>query len=66
MYEGVLVESGGLKRFEVMTAAAFTAKLGVAVPSDAMVLLVEATKARFGVVLTRTRSGEFRATAIAR
>jgi hypothetical protein len=66
VYEGVLVESGGLKRFEVMTAAAFTAKLGVAVPSDAMVLLVEATKARFGVVLTRTRSGEFRATAIAR
>lgn len=67
VYEGLLVESGALKRFEVMTPEKFTARTGVAVSEpDARVLLVEATKATFGVVLTRTRSGEYRATAIAR
>ncbi|MEZ4401648.1 MAG: hypothetical protein R3B06_16600 [Kofleriaceae bacterium] len=68
VYEGLLVESGPLKRFEVMPAAAFTNKTGLAVPPAAgtMVMLVEAAKARFGVVMTSTRSGEYRVTGLAR
>ncbi|MBK9030151.1 MAG: hypothetical protein IPL61_02230 [Myxococcales bacterium] len=67
VYEGLLVESGPLKRFDVMPAARFTQQTHIAVADPAaMVILVEAGKARFGVVLTATRSGEYRATAIVR
>jgi outer membrane biosynthesis protein TonB len=68
VYEGLLVESGALKRFEVLSADAFVAKTHIAVSAEpgAMVILVEAAKATFGVVLTPTRSGDYRATSIAR
>ena len=68
VYEGLLVESGPLKRFEVMSTGDFTNQTGVGVtgPAGTLVLLVVATKGTFGVVLTPTRSGEYRATAIAR
>lgn len=68
VYEGLLVESGPLKRFKVMSTGDFTNQTGIGVPggSGTLVLHVEATKASFGIVLTPTRSGEYRATAIVR
>ncbi len=68
VYEGLLVESGPLKRFEVLSASAFSAKAHIAVAAEAgaMVILVEAQKGTFGIVLTPTRSGEYRASGIAR
>lgn len=68
VYEGLLVESGPLKRFKVLSTGDFTNKTGVSVagPAGTLVLYVEATKGAFGVVLQPTRSGEYRAVAIAR
>jgi len=68
VYEGLLVESGPLKRFEVLSTGEFTNQTGVGVPGapGAVVLKIVATKGTFGIVLTPTRSGEYRATAIVR
>jgi len=68
LYEGLLVESGAFKDFRVVSPAAFTRRTGVPseLNNDAMVLLIWTKKARFGVALTPTRSGEYRATRILR
>jgi hypothetical protein len=69
VFEDLLVESGPLRDFEVLTADAFTAKTRIAVSADpgAMVILRRvAGKATFGIVLTATRSGEYRATSVVR
>ena len=67
VFEDLLVESGPLRDFEVLSAAAFTAKTRIAVADPAaMVIRVVAGKATFGIVLTATRSGEYRATGVVR
>jgi outer membrane biosynthesis protein TonB len=68
VYEGLLVESGPMKDWKLLSAADFTAKTGIPaqVEGGAMVLMLVTGKERFGVVLSPTRSGEYRATEILR
>ncbi len=68
VYEGLLVESGPLKDWKLVSADEFSKRTGVpAQLSDgALVIAVVTGKERFGIVLTPTRSGEFRATQILR
>ncbi len=68
VYEALLVETGPMREWKLLSPAEFTARTGVPaqVEDGAMVLLLVAGKERFGVVLTPTRSGEYRATEILR
>ena len=68
VYEGLLVESGPMKEWKLLSPAEFTAKTGTPaqVEDGAMVLMLVTGKERFGVVLSPTRSGEYRATEILR
>ncbi|MCL4225825.1 MAG: hypothetical protein KJZ91_15295 [Myxococcales bacterium] len=68
VYEQLLVETGTMRDWKLLTPSEFTARSGIpaAVAADAMVLYLVAGKERFGVVLTPTRSGEYRATEILR
>ena len=60
--------SGPLQDWKLLSPSAFTRKSGIpaAVDEGAMVLLLSASKAKFGIVLTPTRSGEYRATEVLR
>jgi len=63
MYSGLVVESGPMKDYKLLTPG----EAGVqGAPEGTYVLLVRTTKASFNVVLTRTNSGEYRATQLAR
>ena len=68
VYEQLLVETGTMRDWKLLTPSEFTARSGIpaAVAADAMVLYLVAGKERFGVVLPPTRSGEYRATEILR
>ncbi len=67
VYEGLIVESGALKTWELLTATEYATKVGVQVqlPDDALILVVHA-KESFAIVLIRTKSGEYRANAVVR
>jgi TonB family protein len=62
MYKGLLVESGPLRDWKLMTAAEY----GAAAAGDALVLQVRTSKETFAVVMQKTNSGEFRAVQIVR
>lgn len=68
MYKGLLVESGPLVDWKLLTPAEFAAKGGsaAALGDNALVMLVRTSKETFAVVLTKTPSGEYRATQLAR
>jgi hypothetical protein len=62
MYSGLVVESGPMKDWKLLTPGEY----GSALPEGSLVLQVRTAKEAFAVVLTRTKSGDFRATQIAR
>ena len=65
MYSGLVVESGPLKDWKLLTASEY-ASGGGALPEGNLVLQVRTAKEAFAVVLTRTKSGDYRATQLAR
>lgn len=67
VYEGLIVESGALESYEILTPSDYAAKSGspVELAEGSLVLLVHA-KETFAVVMTPTKSGEFRATMVVR
>ncbi|MEO6772582.1 MAG: hypothetical protein ABI467_06105 [Kofleriaceae bacterium] len=65
MYSGLVVESGPMKDWKLMTPSEYT-NGGGGLPAGNLVLRVRTEKETFAVVLTRTNSGEYRATQLAR
>ena len=65
MYSGLVVESGPMKDWKLLTPSEYASGSG-ALPEGNLVLQVRTTKEQFAVVLTRTKSGDYRATQIAR
>lgn len=65
MYSGLVVESGPMKDWKLLTPSEYTSGSG-ALPEGNLVLQVRTAKEAFAVVLTRTKSGEYRATQLAR
>jgi len=63
MYSGLIVESGPMKEWKLLTPSEYGA---ANLPEGSLVLQVRTTKEAFAIVLTRTKSGDFRATQIAR
>jgi TonB family protein len=63
MFSGLIVESGPMKDWKLLTSKEYG---GGALPEGSLVLQVRTTKESFAVVLTRMKSGEYRATQIAR
>ncbi|HEX7840400.1 MAG TPA: TonB family protein, partial [Kofleriaceae bacterium] len=63
MYSGLVVESGMMKDWKLLTPS----EAGVqGAPEGTFVLQIRTAKEAFSVVLTRTKSGEYRATQLAR
>jgi hypothetical protein len=65
MYSGLVVESGPMKDWKLLTPKEYTSGGGV-LPEGNLVLQVRTAKEAFAVVLTRTKSGDYRATQLAR
>ncbi|CAN5782463.1 hypothetical protein BH11MYX2_BH11MYX2_13300 [soil metagenome] len=65
MFSGLIVESGPMKDWKLLTPSEYT-KGGASLPEGNVVLQVRTTKASFAVVLTKTKSGDYRATQLAR
>jgi TonB family protein len=65
MYSGLVVESGPMKDWKLLTPKEY-ASGGGALPEGNLVLQVRTAKEAFAVVLTRTKSGDYRATQLAR
>jgi TonB family protein len=65
MYSGLVVESGAMKDWKLLTPKEYT-NGGAALPDGNLVLQVRTAKEAFAVVLTRTKSGDYRATQLAR
>jgi TonB family protein len=65
MYSGLVVESGPMKDWKLLSSNEYTSGNG-ALPDGNVVLQVRTAKEVFAVVLTRTNSGEYRATQLAR
>jgi TonB family protein len=65
MYSGLVVESGPLKDWKLLSSSEYSAG-GGALPEGNVVLQVRTAKESFAVVLTKTKSGEYRATQLAR
>ncbi|HEY0191213.1 MAG TPA: energy transducer TonB [Kofleriaceae bacterium] len=63
VYAGLVVESGPMKDFKLLTPAEAGASNA---PAGTVILQVRTAKEAFSVVLTRTPSGEYRATQLAR
>ncbi len=63
MFSGLVVESGPMKDWKLMTAREYG---GGGLPEGTLVLQVRTAKEAFAVVLTRTKSGDYRATQLAR
>ena len=67
MYEGLIVESGALESWEVMTPGAYAKQTGSPVElADGSLVLVVKAKETFAVVMNKTKSGEYRATMVVR
>jgi len=62
MYTGLVVESGPMKDWKLLTPAEY----GGSLPEGNVVLQVRTAKETFAVVLTKTKSGDYRATQLAR
>ena len=63
MYSGLVVESGRMKDWKLLTPS----EAGVqGAPESTFVLQIRTAKEAFSVILTRTKSGEYRATQLAR
>jgi hypothetical protein len=65
MYGGLVVESGPMKDWKLLTPREYSSS-GESLPEGNVVLQVRTTKEAFAVVLTRTKSGDYRATQLAR
>ena len=65
MYSGLVVESGPMRDWKLLTPKEF-GNGAEALPEGNFVLQIRTAKAAFAVVLTRTPSGEYRATQLAR
>ncbi|MBS1121042.1 MAG: hypothetical protein H6Q90_3270 [Deltaproteobacteria bacterium] len=65
MFSGLVVESGPMKDWKLLTASEYGSGSG-ALPEGNLVLQIRTAKETFAVVLTRTKSGDYRATQIAR
>jgi hypothetical protein len=64
MYGALVVESGPMKDWKLLTPAEYGG--ATALPEGNLVLQLRTAKESFAVVLTRTKSGEYRATQLAR
>jgi hypothetical protein len=64
MYSGLVVESGPMKDWKLLAANEYGG--GESLPAGNVVLQVRTAKESFAVVLTRTKSGDYRATQLAR
>ena len=65
MYSGLVVESGPMKDWKLLTPSEYGAG-GTTLPEGNLVLQVRTAKESFAVVLTKTKSGDYRATQLAR
>ncbi len=65
MYSGLVVESGRMKDWKLLTPGEYGSG-GAGLPEGNLVLQLRTAKESFAVVLTRTKSGEYRATQLAR
>jgi TonB family protein len=65
MYSGLVVESGPMKDWKLLAPNEYTSGSG-ALPDGNVVLQIRTAKESFAVVLTRTKSGDYRATQLAR
>jgi TonB family protein len=65
MFSGLIVESGPMKDWKLLTSREYGSG-GASLPEGSLVLQVRTAKEAFAVVLTRTKSGDYRATQIAR
>jgi hypothetical protein len=65
MYGGLVVESGPMKDWKLLSPSEY-ASGGAGLPDGNVVLQVRTEKTAFAIVLTRTNSGEWRATQLAR
>jgi hypothetical protein len=65
MYSGLVVESGPLKDWKLLTPSEYNAGKS-SLPEGNVVLQVRTAKESFAVVLSRTKAGDYRATQIAR
>jgi TonB family protein len=65
MYSGLVVESGAMKDWKLLTPGEYTSGRGE-LPEGNLVLQVRTAKESFAVVLSRTKSGDYRATQLAR
>ena len=64
MFGNLIVESGPLKDWKLLSPNEYRG--GGGLPDGNVVLQVRTTKEAFAIVLTRTKSGEYRATQLAR
>jgi TonB family protein len=62
MYGGLVVESGPMRDWKLLSPSEYGAQL----PEGNVVVRVTTSKSSFAIVLTKTKSGEFRATQLAR
>lgn len=68
MYEGLIVESGPMKDWALLTPAEYEKRVGAEVPvhDDSLFLVLRTAKESFALVMAKTKSGEYRATQLAR
>jgi hypothetical protein len=64
MYGGLIVESGAMRDWKLLTPSEYGG--ASALPEGSLVLQVRTTKEAFAVVLSRMKSGDYRATQLAR
>lgn len=67
VYEALIVESGKMSGWELLTADEYRKKYGTALQMSGGALVIDVhAKERFGIVLVPTKSGEYRAQAVVR
>ncbi|MBA2542417.1 MAG: TonB family protein [Deltaproteobacteria bacterium] len=64
MFSGLVVESGPMKDWKLLSPNEYSG--GGALPEGNVVLQIRTAKESFAIVMTRTKSGEYRATQLAR